>query len=32
MPFKKGLESARVENFDFDAYLTKLKSAKRKNA
>ena len=29
---QKGLESPRVENFDFDAYLTKLKSSKMKNA
>ena len=30
---QKGLESPRVENFDFDAhYLTKLKSSKVKNA
>ena len=29
---QKGLESARVENFDFDAHLTRLKSSKEKNA
>ncbi len=29
---KKGLESPRVENFDFDAHLVKLKSSKKKNA
>lgn len=29
---QKGLESTRVENFDFDAHLTKLKSPKMKNA
>ena len=29
---QKGLESPRVENFDFDANLTKLKSSKEKNA
>jgi len=29
---QKGLESPRVENFDFDAHLTKLKSSKKKNA
>ena len=28
---KKGLNSSRVENFDFDEHLTKLKSKKRKN-
>jgi len=27
----QGLNSARIENFDFDAHLTKLKSSKRKN-
>jgi antitoxin ParD1/3/4 len=27
----EGLNSARVENFDFDDHLTKLKSGKRKN-
>ncbi len=29
---QKGLESPRVENFDFDENLTKLKSSKMKNA
>lgn len=29
---QKGLESPRVENFDFDTHLTKLKSSKMKNA
>lgn len=28
---QKGLNSSRVENFDFDEHLTKLKSKKRKN-
>ena len=28
---QKGLYSSRVENFDFDEHLTKLKSKKRKN-
>jgi antitoxin ParD1/3/4 len=28
---QKGLESPRVENFDFDAHLTKLKSLKIQN-
>ena len=29
---QKGLESPRVENFDFDAHLITLKSGERKNA
>lgn len=29
---QKGLESPRVEDFDFDAYLTKLKSSEQENA
>ena len=29
---QKGLESPRVENFDFDAHLIKLKSSKMENA
>ncbi|PKQ44034.1 type II toxin-antitoxin system ParD family antitoxin [Confluentibacter flavum] len=28
---QEGLNSPRIENFDFDEYLTKLKSEKRKN-
>ena len=28
---EQGLNSPRIENFDFDVHLTKLKSSKRKN-
>ena len=28
---QQGLNSPRIENFDFDVHLTKLKSSKRKN-